>query len=65
MASQIETISRHASNAKKIHKVNTSSYKLALKKMNCIKAHCQHGQNKANRNQVRFALISTKLVFIS
>jgi hypothetical protein len=33
--------------------------------MNCIKAHCQHGQVKANRNQVRFALISTKLVCIS
>jgi hypothetical protein len=33
--------------------------------MNCIKAHCQHGQVKTNRNQVRFALISTKLVYIS
>jgi hypothetical protein len=33
--------------------------------MNCIKAHCQHGQVKANRTQVKFALISTKLVCIS
>jgi hypothetical protein len=32
MASQIETISKHASNAKEIHRVNASSCRLALKK---------------------------------